>query len=389
MPLDSSCSYVAALHSLQEDTLLDAGSILALWLWGEPNEPLLDGLSTFDERQRHPRWSSIPARRQLGLDLIARADDLMTSRSAAERGAVAHRSASWLAAETANLADIFAQWAMEDAVWGGSLEPFRRPALVSREGRPHRKVMTRLHDPTFIREYVAGCGEHVLFLRPASEAVRRRVAAIPAELVAPGLADEHVAMGQAFAAENRRGIMAAVFGEKAEAPRRRRERRKIIKRSSMTAAALLGVDMVSRFSRGEEVRLRGKTADFLIERNGGLAGQGAHQLQVMVAEPGGRRLAGLCVYVPETPALDQLAALGLAVAAGEEMEIIKVANVTAVMPGMEQHPLLAGKKLPSNETWRDRMMQRPDRYDDRRLVAGYVGRTRCLYIHETHQLVMR
>lgn len=386
MPLDSSHSYVGALSALRDDHCLDAGTVLALWLWGGPHEPLLDGIGTYEERRDNPRWNNVNERWRLGVDLMARADALMEVRSVAERGAIAHASANWLCAEVESLAAIIAGWAVEDAIWGGALEAFRHPPLTDRRGRPHRKIMTRLHWRPFVADYVAARGDDMRFLRPAATRVERRVNSVPAEAVTPGLQTEKGDMEECFAAESRRAI-GLIMGDRRERPSVSRERRKVIKRSSVAAAALLGSEAVSQFARGQEVRFRGREADILVELGGSLAGRGAHQLSVMLAEPGGRRVASLCVYVPDTPALDQLVALGLAVAAGEEMDIIRDANVVRVIPGMEKHPLLVGKKLPSQETWIERAMTAVDRFEDRRLQAGYVARMAAVYSAETWKQV--
>lgn len=387
MPLDSSHSYVSALSALRDDHCLDAGTVLALWLWAEPHEPLLDGIGTYEERRDNPRWNNVNERWRLGVDLMARADVLMERRSVAERGAIAHASAKWLCAEVESLAAIIAGWAIEDAIWGGALEAYRRPQLTDRRGRPHRRIMTRLHWRPFVAQYVAGRGEDMRYLRPAAACVERRVNSVPEDAVVSGLQAETSDMEECFAAESRRAI-GLIMGDSGERRSVRRERRKVIKRSSAAAAALLGSETVSRFARGQEVRFRGREADILVELGGSLAGRGAHQLGVMLAEPDGRRVASLCVYVPETPALDQLVAMGLAVAAGEELEILRDANVVRVVPGLESHPLLAGKKLPSRETWIERAMTAVDRFDERRLQAGYVERMSTVYSEETWKQVM-
>lgn len=386
MPLDSSHSYVGALSALRDDHCLDAGTVLALWLWGEPHEPLLDGIGAYEDRRNNPRWNNVNQRWRIGVDLMARADALMEGRSIAERGAIAHASAKWLCAEVESLAAIIAGWAIEDAIWGGALESYRRPQLTDQRGRPHRKIMTRLHWRPFVAEYVAARGDDMRYLRPAAVHVERRVNSVPEDAVVPSLQAEMSDMEECFAAALRRAI-GLIVSDRGERPSVRRERQKVIKRSSVSAAALLGSETVSQFARGQEVRFRGREADILVELGGSLAGKGAHQLGVMLAEPGGRRVASLCVYVPETPALDQLVALGLAVAAGEELEILQDANVVRVVPGMEAHPLLAGKKLPNQETWIERAMTAVDRFDDRRLQAGYVERMSAVYSAETWKQV--
>ena len=54
----------------------------------------------------------------------------------------------------------------------------------------------------------------------------------------------------------------------------------------------------------------------------------------------GVRLADLCVYHENTPALDQLTALSLAMQAGEEDEILKTANLSRVTDAGRAHPLI-------------------------------------------------
>ena len=102
--------------------------------------------------------------------------------------------------------------------------------------------------------------------------------------------------------------------------------RRALARSYGLLAGLAGRPRASAWLAGDTVTVEGNRFDFRLRvRDPNAVGHGA--LDVSVTDKHGILLAQLCVYVPETPALDQVAALVLHVISGEEDEILRKANV--------------------------------------------------------------
>lgn len=126
----------------------------------------------------------------------------------------------------------------------------------------------------------------------------------------------------------------------AEKPRDRRRRQGVIKRASVMAAALLGAGTVSAFARGEPIRIPGQEVAFELRSTSRLGHIGHGGVEVAIVSHDGKRLSKLCVYHDETPALDQLTAFALRIAAGDEREIISTGNLYAVEGNAADHPVL-------------------------------------------------
>ncbi len=123
------------------------------------------------------------------------------------------------------------------------------------------------------------------------------------------------------------------------------------RRAAVMAAGLLGAATVSAFARGEPVTLPGASCSLIVERTGPLHALGHGKMAVSVAAHDGTKLADLCVYIDQTPALDQLTAFALHTSAGIESEIIAASNIIRTYPGAEDHPALEGKKRPTSPAW--------------------------------------
>jgi hypothetical protein len=117
-----------------------------------------------------------------------------------------------------------------------------------------------------------------------------------------------------------------------------KESRKVLKKSSSFVSRLLGRQDATAFIRGNEIRVEGRRYDFLLKKSNLLTtGHGGFRISVYARDTG-KRMVDLCWYVPETPALDQLAALVMAVKAGEEDDIIEIGNHLAISQDAVEHP---------------------------------------------------
>lgn len=368
------------LDTLYDDNLIDEGTYLAI-MARMPHAAaacLFDGMETYDQRRDHPKAGKLTGKREFAVELTAIADTVIAGLDEPERRAVAALRVRWLARQCMSIAWFYALTSFEDQTTGGALEPWLPQVRLHRDGRPFRKVWARIHDPEFIRRKVTGERETADFAAHA-----RRIMAgadtgqADADLVArwrQRIEEERRIAREANERDfwRQRGHPLAHF---TMAPKALAKRRQVLKRAFRTAVRVLPAADVSRFARGESIRLEGQHLDLIVERSGSLAGIGPHHLDITVAARGGGRLADLCLYIDQTPALDQLTGLALAMAAGEDEQIVKDANVIRVYPAGESHPLLLGRK-------RARVMAA--REDDPILAIkdAYVERTKLRYARE-------
>jgi hypothetical protein len=341
----------AVLDTLFNDNLIDEGTYLVV-MARMPHanaSALFDGLETYEQRTTDDRTKNVESKRAFGAKINAIADVAIEQMDDDEQRTIAALRVKWLAKQAQDLAFFFAVTSYDDQTTGGALEAWLPKSRLNRDGRPYRRISNLLHSPEFIRNKVAELHESRSFTADAHRVLGRadRYSCSHAdyELIErwrQRIADERdIARREndrAFWRE--RGCPIARYSlTTAEALKRRR----VIKRAVRAAVRVLSAPVVSQFARGETVRLEGQTLDLIIERGGSVVGMGPHQLDITVAERGGKRLADLCLYIEGTPALDQLTGLALAMAAGEEQQIVRDANVIRAYPAGEGHPLLNGR----------------------------------------------
>jgi hypothetical protein len=130
---------------------------------------------------------------------------------------------------------------------------------------------------------------------------------------------------------------------------KQKQSRKVLKKSSSFLSRLLGRQHATAFIRGNEIRVEGRQYDFLLKKTNLLTtGHGGFRISVYARDTGAR-MVDLCWYIPDTPALDQLAALVMAVKAGEEDEIIEIGNHLSITQEAREHPVFS-KSLPEPGT---------------------------------------
>lgn len=119
---------------------------------------------------------------------------------------------------------------------------------------------------------------------------------------------------------------AALLRECRPTKRQLRDNRKVIRKSYAMMERVIGRESAKMFITGEMVEIIGKLHTFRVRRARGLADRGHGALDITLADARGRLLCDLCVYWSSTPCMDQVAALALSVAAGQEDEVIRTAN---------------------------------------------------------------
>lgn len=109
----------------------------------------------------------------------------------------------------------------------------------------------------------------------------------------------------------------------------RRQARRVLTRSYALLSSVAGTPRARACLDGDAITVEGRRFDFRVRvRDARRAAHGA--VDVSVTDKDHVELASLCVYMRDTPALDQVAGLILHVVAGDEDEIIRAANVIAM-----------------------------------------------------------
>lgn len=111
-----------------------------------------------------------------------------------------------------------------------------------------------------------------------------------------------------------------------EQKRKEKRLRKAINRSYVLLASIAGRQTARACIDGDTIVVDGEKFDFRL-RIANLRSTAHGAVEVFVTDKNAVELAALCVYIDETPALDQMAALILTVTSGNEDEIVRRANI--------------------------------------------------------------
>lgn len=124
---------------------------------------------------------------------------------------------------------------------------------------------------------------------------------------------------------------AALFRRAEKAKRIEKKKvRKVLKKSSSLLSRILGQRDTTAFIRGDEIEVVGHEYNFRLKKNN-IMTSSFHGFNISVMHrASGERMVDLCWYVEATPALDQLAALVMAVRVGDEEDIIRVGNLLRI-----------------------------------------------------------
>ncbi len=122
---------------------------------------------------------------------------------------------------------------------------------------------------------------------------------------------------------------------------------------------MLGRGQVMTLTRGEPVFLTGAYFEWRFYiTNFYRAGHGG--LNITLRDKAGNSLADLCLYFEDTPVIEQVAAIAMHLACGEEQELLTTGNVSNVTSAGAIHPLIA-----------ERMKKRSDDAED---LEQFIGR---------------
>jgi len=117
--------------------------------------------------------------------------------------------------------------------------------------------------------------------------------------------------------------------KKLEPMRRRHERRnrKALAKGFQLVSSLMGYEKARMFISGEHISVAGQRFTFVMRKQGSSTTVGHAGLEIQITTPSGEPLSHLCLYFEDTPAIDQIAAVALHVASGEEDDLIRTGNL--------------------------------------------------------------
>lgn len=312
----------------------------ALWNYGDASR--IDAI--FNAPSREGSGRSFMRGRRLGCaGLIAYADEIMAQMDAVDREAMAVFAFNDAGLIVAEYADFLAGWNFEDEIKGGCAIPFRDVLHGSRDGIPSPRAARRLRGEGSIRRYVKLYYDWA-WLKDVVAGVARLP--VPASRDLPEAFIRRAEEMQAARRAAQRAAEERCWAEHAGKPytilkpQERRRRQSVVKKAAVMAAAMLGASTVSAFARGEPVHVAGRDVVFEFRSASRLDVLGHGGVDVALLSKEGKRLSRLCVYHEKTPALDQLTAFALRIAAGDEQEIIKTGNLFGIEGAAANHPAL-------------------------------------------------
>ncbi|MBY0561481.1 hypothetical protein [Hyphomicrobium sp.] len=377
-----------------EETELDMGSHITLSIFG--NRTRLKAIVDTDygnagvyRGQRKPLMAA----------LIDYADELIAQLKPEWQGALIYASMTAFQHQLKGFAVYFATTAISDALEGGSRKSWKRfrrgQTKVSRDPLIGNSPMTakirrRLYSPAFIRR-TAKRHEEIGQLRNLWQRIARRCPLVPSELIVERYDLFDKAMDeQRLAYRSLVGRAIQQINTDLRGPSRtarhvqrqlERRRRRVLKKTIRLAESVLETDEVRAFVKGEPVTISGPNVRFVIRNKRDPLWLGHGGLEVHAENHHQEKLADMCVYIDETPALEQCALLKMYMGDGEgEFEILKTANLSNITTIGYKHPeiekryreiasaipddLIAGVTALDNAIWEYRRARNQAYFDD-------------------------
>lgn len=282
------------------------------------------------------------------------------------------------------IAEFYGEWFYEDSVWGGCALDFHRARVGRNSWLPTPKVARRLRSRDAIRRYItSAAARSTLDDHAATMADLRAQAIAYTDDAARFMSREWEKASRAWQIDaSARARLDAeisrqyrrVFGG-TSAPVEHAKRKPLL-RAARLAEQVVGAEAVRAFVKGGKAAIAGDGLAFRVARAGSLtkAGHGALAIDVC-DQDSGARLAGLCLYFDKTPALDQLAAIGLHIDAGEQAALLETGNLYDIHPEALAHPVIGPKiveKAAARSARAERMLGqgRDNPRDEMRRAAG-------------------
>ncbi len=356
VPLPPDVEYF--IDAALEHEELDACAALTLKLYA----PRVTLMNIIDQEYKHdgPAWMRQRVRKCD--DLTALADGTHCQLPADVRDPLAWAGVRHVRHWVTGTANMMAWWAQEDMIKGGCAEPYKQAR--NRAHWRHIDAYTlmpsqrrRLYNHGWIRKYVHQSPEKKR-LSVMGVRTRARTRGLDwlsvkdhAEKIAAMLEAQH----ESYRRTNERAIRQFVARELKQPRALTKAHRKVAVKAAATAERVIGRENLTRWNTAQPVTITGSTIAFDVARSNSSTTMGHGGLILTAVDKDtGRKLANMCFYHEKTPALDQLTALALAVAAGEEAEIVATANLSNVTDLGARHPLIEGHKSAREGQWRPR-----------------------------------
>lgn len=125
--------------------------------------------------------------------------------------------------------------------------------------------------------------------------------------------------------------------------RQRKARRKVVAKSYELLRDVTGEETAKAFFEGDRITITGREFDFVCSRGRSLHAPGHGNVKVEIADKQGVVLADLCVFLADSPAMDQVAALALYTMVGDERKILNTGNLFNIRDAGADHPILASR----------------------------------------------
>ncbi len=369
IPLNQEIEY--GIDVLLDEMSIDCASANVLVLYGDRAviQGIMDAPMPDEEFRDLCHWRSTRLRtRETAIFLMDYATDLIAGMPRERQGALASVALTHMDYTTRRTAEFMAHWAIGDKAEGGYGEDYNRPPRCQKNSVwPYKKDVRRLYAPAWIRRYVKHEDE-CRRVRKIGQVVSRRLERIDPALITGGIEifrtdfeeserrrhDYESRQWEQMRADIEIGTTAneallepkITLKKKALARQRLRQRqeRKILKRGLVTATMVVGESKTRAFLKGEPVLLEGVNFNLLVTKRSRAAALDFSQIGLAATTKDGAKLADLCFYVENTPAIDQLTAVALHTAAGEEQDIINIANIINLTPGAIDHPAFSAKR---------------------------------------------
>lgn len=126
--------------------------------------------------------------------------------------------------------------------------------------------------------------------------------------------------------------------------RHMKQSRKAAHRGFKLLASVTSHEKARMFLGGDYVSIDGQRFRFVMKKQYSLTTTGHGGLEIQIANKAGAHLSNLCLYFEGTPAVDQVAAIAMHVAAGEEDDMIRTGNLYNLQPGAENNMALTTLK---------------------------------------------
>jgi hypothetical protein len=218
-----------------------------------------------------------------------------------------------------------------------------------------KKAERRIVSPTFLRRQMK---RHPLLIefRPLANRLLQRaeqdMSFGPSKVASLEAAFEHCntqrarlrALFESDRLEAARQVRLQVHGSESRALKAEKKQasryRRLMMRSFEMLSSVMGRETARMFVAGDRISIEGRTFDFIVKKHRTAGAIGHSALEIEIADKAGIVLSNLCLYFEGVPAMDQVVAIALHVASGDEDALLKTGNLFKTRPEAATHAQL-------------------------------------------------